>query len=105
MTSGRELLDEDDNRFRPGERVKMTKHDEVRQILASSGFKFRDGRSALEMTDEEVDRWLVHFVAVMGNLGHQLTIAFQSMAESITQAVKPLQELNRLLEEGEFEEQ
>lgn len=77
----------------------MTKHDEVRQILHDAGFKFKDGRSALEMTDEEVEKWLVHFSAVMSELGRQMTNAFTSMAASITQAIKPLQELNRLLED------
>lgn len=77
----------------------MTKHDEVRQILNDTGFKFKDGRSALEMTDEEVETWLVHFFAVMSDLGRQMTNAFASMAATITQAVKQLQELNRLLEE------
>jgi hypothetical protein len=77
----------------------MTRHDEVRQILHDSGFKFKDGRSALEMTDEEVEKWLVHFFAVMSDLGRQLTSAFQAIATSMAQAIKPLQDLNRLLEE------
>jgi hypothetical protein len=83
----------------------MTKHDEVRQILAQSGFKFDDGRSALEMTDEEVEAWLVHFTAVMGDLGRQMIIAMRSLAEAITNTVVPLQNLNQLLEEGEPEQQ
>lgn len=77
----------------------MTKHDEIRQILHDSGFKFKDGRSALEMTDEEVEKWLVAFVAIMSDFGRQLNTAFKSLAASITQAIKPLQDLGRLLED------
>jgi len=77
----------------------VTKHDEVRQILHDAGFKFKDGRSALEMTDEEVEKWLVHFTAVMSDLGRQMANVFASIAASITKAVEPLQELNRLLDE------
>lgn len=83
----------------------MTKHDEVRQILLESGFKFKDGRSPLEMTDEEVEQWLVAFASRMTELGRQLNILFQSMAVSISQAIRPLQDLNTLLEEGEAEKQ
>ena len=76
----------------------MTKHDEVRQILHDTGFKFQDGRSALEMTDEEVEKWLFNFFEVITKFSHQITVSMQAMVDSIAKAMKSLQELNRLLE-------
>lgn len=77
----------------------MTKHDEVRQILHDSGFKFKDGRSALEMTDEEVEQWVTHFFAVMSDFARQFSATIRSLAGSVVTAMEPLKDLNRLLEE------
>ncbi len=77
----------------------MTKHDEIRQILAETGFKFEDGRSALEMTDEEVEVWVAHFLKMMSELGRQLAAVMHNLTVSITQAIQPLQELNTLLQQ------
>jgi len=79
----------------------VTKHDEVRRILHESGFKFADGRLALEMTDEEVEQWLVHFSAAMSDFARQFTIALRSLAELIVKTIEPLKELNQLLDEEE----
>lgn len=79
----------------------MTKHDEIRQILHESGFKFADGRTALEMTDEEVEKWLVWFVSAMSKLSRQFTNAFKSLTASVVAAIEPLQDLGRLLEDEE----
>lgn len=77
----------------------MTKHDEVRQVLHDTGFKFNDGRSALEMTDEEVNQWVVHFFAVMSDFGKQWTNAMRSLTTAMITAIEPLKDLGRLLEE------
>jgi len=80
----------------------VTKHDEVRHILAQAGFKFKDG-SPLEMTDAEVEEWLTGFAAAMSKLGRQLTIQFQALAVSFTQAAKSLRDINVLLSDTEEE--
>lgn len=83
----------------------MTKHDEIRQILHEGGFQFKDSdRTALDMSDEEVEKFVFEFVSRMTHLGLQVTKAFQSLAVMITQAVEPLQDLGRILEEGGEEE-
>lgn len=79
----------------------MTKHDEVRQILHDTGFKFNDGRTALDMTDEEVEAFLVEFAARMSELGRQVTRVFESLTVSIVQATEPLRNLNLMLSEEE----
>lgn len=78
----------------------MTKHAEVRQILHDTGFKFTDGRTALDMTDEEVEQFVVIFIARMSELGRQMTKAMHTLTVSITQALEPLQNLGHLLEES-----
>lgn len=82
----------------------MTKHDEVRKILHDTGFKFDDGRTALDMTDEEVERFVVEFVARMSELGRQMTKTMQSLAVTVSQAVEPMQNLGRLLAEAEAQQ-
>jgi hypothetical protein len=67
----------------------MTRHDEVRQILHDAGFQFKDGRTALDMTDEEVDLFVVEFIARMSELGRQLAVIFQRMARSLVHAFEP----------------
>lgn len=79
----------------------MTRHDEVRQILHDTGFKFSDGRSALDMTDEEVEKFVVIFVSKMSELGRIMTKAFQAFTVSIVQAIEPLRDLNQVLAEDE----
>lgn len=79
----------------------ITKHDEIRQILHETGFKFQDGRSALTMTDEEVEKFVIVFVSRMAELGRQMTKAFQQFAITITQAVEPMRNLNGVLAELE----
>ena len=80
----------------------MTNHDEVRKILYETGFTFKDSdRTALEMTDEEVNAFIVEFIARMSELGRQMSVAFQKLTVSIVQATKPLQDLGRVLAEAE----
>lgn len=81
----------------------LTKHDEVRQILHETGFKFDDGRSVLDMTDEEVDRFLVIFMANMTELARQMTQAFKPVIAAFNNAAKPLQNVTRMLAEMEKE--
>jgi hypothetical protein len=77
----------------------MSKHDEVRQILHDSGFKFKDSeRTALDMTDEEVDEWLTKFVESMSAIGVQMAAALQRLTIAFTQAIEPMRELGKLLE-------
>lgn len=78
----------------------MTKHDEVRQILHNRGFKFKDSeRTALDMTDEEVDAFLVEFFERMSKLAQALTVTFQQLTSTIVKAMEPLQDLSHLLAE------
>lgn len=79
----------------------MTKHDEVRQILHDTGFGFKDGRTALDMTDEEVDKWLVAFVATMADVARDLATSFKTLTTSLIGVVERLQNLGHLLEEAE----
>lgn len=80
---------------------KLSKHSEIRLILHETGFKFEDGRSALEMTDEEVEQFVIAFLAKMSELGRQMSKVFQQMAVTITQVMEPMRNLNTVLAEGE----
>jgi hypothetical protein len=83
----------------------MSKHDEVRQILYESGFKFKDSnRTALDMTDAEVEAFLIRFVASMTELGRAMSAVFQSLAVSIARMVEPLQDLGHMLDTTKEEE-
>lgn len=76
----------------------MTKHDEIRQILYESGFTFKDGRTALTMTDAEVEAFLVRFMRAMTDLGRQMSKMFQSIAVAAAQATESLRNLEHMLE-------
>lgn len=67
----------------------MTKHDEIRQILHEGGFKFKDGRTALDMTDEEVEKFIVHFISVMAELGRQMANVVGEMVVAFNRVVEP----------------
>lgn len=76
----------------------MTKHDEVRQILHSAGFKFENNeRTALSMTDEEVEIFLVEFSVRMTSLARELNAVFQTLAIAFNSAFQSLTELDSLL--------
>lgn len=79
----------------------MTKHDEVRQILFDNGFKFDDGRTALDMTDEEVEAFLVEFISRLAALGRQMQVTMRTLAVSFTRIATSMQDLGKLLEEAE----
>lgn len=76
----------------------MMKHDEIRQILHESEFKFKDGRTALSMTDEEVEAFLVEFVSSMTQLGRQMEKILHNFSVAISQAIEPLRDLEVILE-------
>lgn len=82
----------------------MTHHDKVRQTLANQGYRPIDGRSALEMTDEEVDVFVVEFLKRMTALHQQLNATFRSLAQSIVKATDPLRNLAQLLAEAQGED-
>lgn len=82
----------------------MTHHDKVRQTLDKQGYRPNDGRSALEMTDEEVDVFVVEFVKRMGQIQIQLTQTFHSLAETIVKVTEPLKNLAQLLAEAQGED-
>lgn len=82
----------------------MTKHDEVRQILYESGFAFKDSdRTALDMTDEEVEAFIVAFVSQMAELGRAMRASFEQMIVSINRAIEPMHDLSRVLAAVEVE--
>jgi hypothetical protein len=83
----------------------MTKHDEVRQILHDTGFKFTDhsDRTALDMTDEEVDAFVIAFVSQMAELGRAMTASFQQLLISVNTAMEPMHDLGRVLAAVEAE--
>jgi hypothetical protein len=81
----------------------MTHHDKVRQTLHDSGFRSVDGRSALEMTDEEVEVFVVEFIKRMTAVHQQLNATFRSLAQSIVKATDPLRNLAQLLAEADQE--
>jgi hypothetical protein len=83
----------------------VTHHDQVRQKLHASGFKPKDGRSALEMTDEEVETFVVAFVDRMVEINHSLVSTFRTLAASITEALEPLRDLGQLLAEAGVHEE
>jgi hypothetical protein len=82
----------------------MTHHDKVRQTLDKQGYRPNDGRSALEMTDEEVEVFIVEFVKRMGEVQRQLTATFTSLADVIVKATEPLKNLTQLLAEAQGED-
>lgn len=79
----------------------MTQHDDVRQILHDTGFKFEDGRTALDMTDEEVEKFVVEFVAHMSKFFQQMIPVMQQIGISIKSAMVPLQNLGKVLAEND----
>jgi DNA anti-recombination protein RmuC len=79
----------------------MSKHDEIRRILHESGFRFKDSeRTALDMTDEEVDEWLTKFGETVTVLAGQMAAARQRLTAAFTRALVPLRDLGKLLEEN-----
>lgn len=81
----------------------MTHHDKVRQTLDKQGYRPNDGRSALEMTDEEVEVFVIEFIKRMGQIQSQLTATFTSLADAIVKATDPLKDLGKLLSEANDE--
>lgn len=80
----------------------MERHDEIRRILHESGFKFKDSdRTALDMTDEEVEKFVTEFLARMAKLGREMSVVFQQFTVTITKAMEPVQDLGRMLAEAE----
>lgn len=79
----------------------MTKHDEVRQILHNAKFKFNDGRTALDMTDDEVETFVVEFVKKMTELSRQMTKVMQALTVTVTQTAESFQNLGKVLAEAE----
>lgn len=79
----------------------MTKHDEIRQILHDAKFKFSDGRTALDMTDEEVETFIVEFVKKMTELSRQMTKVMRALTVTVTQTVQSFQNLEQVLADAE----
>lgn len=79
----------------------MTKHDEIRQILHDAKFKFSDGRTALDMTDEEVETFIVEFVKKMTELSRQMTKVMQALTVTVTQTARSFQNLEQVLADAE----
>jgi len=74
--------------------------------MHEAGFRFKDGRTALEATDEEVEAFLVNFLAVMGDFGRQLAAAMQATLKSLVKAIEPFREdMELLLKEEEKRKQ
>jgi len=77
----------------------VTKHDEVRQVLHDTQIvKFEDGRTALDMTDEEVEKFVAAFVTIMAEFGREVRTQIETAVISIGQAVGPYRaDLDRAL--------
>jgi hypothetical protein len=82
----------------------MTHHDRVRQVLTRNGFQAKDGRLAADMTDEEVEAFVVAFIQNMSRIQHQLAETFSELAETVVRATEPLRDLGRLLAEADIAE-
>lgn len=69
----------------------MTKHDEIRQILHETALlKFDDGRTALDMTDEEVEIFVAHFIKIMAEFGRHMTKVVQGAVVAMNRAMEPV---------------
>jgi hypothetical protein len=80
----------------------MTRHDEVRQILHDSGFKFNEHQTAFDMTDEEVEIFLIEFTAAMSDFGRQLAATMNGIAKAMVKAFEPFREnMERIVIESE----
>lgn len=68
----------------------MTKHDEVRQILHDTGFKFTDDRTALDMTDAQVEEFLINFLSIMGDFARKVNESMRVTMVQFASAVEPI---------------
>jgi hypothetical protein len=84
----------------------MTKHDELRQILASSGFKFNNGQTAFDMTDEEVEKFVFEFISHMAKVGQQFATILNNAIVAMVAAIEPYREnMEKILIEAEKNKQ
>lgn len=84
----------------------MTKHDDMRQALHDTGFRFEGSeRTALDMTDEEVEKFVLEFMTRLTPVMRDFANSMRTLLAALVSATEPLRNLGELLVEAGTEDE